>query len=125
MTDEDNTLTPLEVFVAGHALDRAIAEFGDDAVLRSARDKLDRTLQNVQAIDPKVAEQIQTHVAMMKPAESEPQPPEGSDFINQPMSELFDSRTGRCPRCGGKHRRPVTRTYGRWAYCTHPWHDGR
>lgn len=57
---EDNTLTPIEVFVAAHALDLMLDKFGDDAVIQSARDKLDRVLQAAQAIDPTLLDRIKS-----------------------------------------------------------------
>lgn len=62
---DDNALTPMEVFGAGLALDRMLEEFGDDAVLQSARDKLDRVLMNAQRIDPTLIERIKAHQELM------------------------------------------------------------
>ena len=62
----DDTLTPMEVFALGHALDRMVEQFGDDALLSSAREKLDRVFQRAQERDPELVERIKAQRELME-----------------------------------------------------------
>lgn len=66
MPQTDFNLTPLETVVLAHAAKRALTEYGDDAVLASAMEKLDAAIQEAQRKNPNLAAKMQAHFDLMK-----------------------------------------------------------
>ncbi len=64
----DFELTPLETVVLAHAAKRALSDYGDDAVLASALEKLDAAVQEAQRQNPGLARKLREHFELMQSA---------------------------------------------------------